>query len=324
MKTLVTGGTGFIGSHLVDKLLEQGREVRVLAKPDSEHLYRLEGKPVEIVYGNVRNKKDCKKATENCDIVYHLAAVFGATVKKSEEYQQVNVKGTENMIQASLDKGAKKFICCSSIAAIGAHEKTPIRDDFAYNPMDAYGVSKMEQEQIAFRALEENGLKTSCPRPGMVYGERDDRANTHFFRLIRKRQFPLIGKGEKKLSFVYVQNVVDGILLGEKKQAVGKGYFLTQEPITLKEFSCKIAEEFGVGKPIQIPYWLAYYGIMPFEKIAKLFGHDLPINTRRIKRLTQDTVFSHEKAQKLLGYNPKISQQEGIKKTVKWLKENEK
>ena len=318
MTILITGATGFIGSHLVGELLEKKEKVRVLVRKTSR-TERLEKLGVEICYGSLEDIDSLIKATKNIETVYHLAAMLGSPEITYNQLYEVNVKGTENLIKACTKNKAKRFVYISSVAAMGP-TKNMADETTKCNPNTDYDKTKYFSEL----AVKKSELDWTIIRPTMVYGPGEIKNKAKMFRLIQKGFFAIIGNGKNLMSLVYVDNLIKGIILaGESKSSVKQTYIISdRNPYTMNEFVTAIARQEKVRTPFHIPVWLAYLGAFCF-RIISFFGIPQLLSVDRIKNMTMNHSFNISKAINELGYNPNISLEEGIKKTVQWYKEKE-
>ena len=316
MTILITGATGFIGSHLGEKLLKKKEKIRILARKTSRADW-LKKQGVEICYGSLEDINSLTKATKNVKIVYHLAAMLGSPEITYKQLYNVNVKGTQNLIEACTKNKVKRFVLISSVAAMGpakhmADEKTKC------NPVTDYDKTKYFSE-IAVR---KSKLDWTIIRPTMVYGPREIRNKAKMFRLIQKGMFFIIGNGKNLMSLVYVDNLVKGIILaGESKKSIRQTYIISdRNPYTMNEFITTIARQENVKTPIHLPVWIAYIGAF-FFRIFRIFGLPQILSKDRIKNMTMNHSFNISKAIKELNYNPETSLDEGVRRTVQWYKE---
>jgi len=322
MKALVTGGTGFIGSHLVDELLNRGYEVRCIVR-DTSNLKWLNGKDVEIFKGSLFDIDFLKKAVEDVDYVYHIAGVTKG--KNYQDYYRGNVETTQNLLEACLEnQKLKKFVLASSLAALGpGDDAIPVDETRQYNPITSYGKSKAEAEKVTLSFKDK--LPITIVRPPSVYGPRD----TYTFELFKYVKFgflPVVLSDDQILSLVYVSDLVDGfILAGENEQATGEIYFISSEKIyTWKEIEEAVLKAldkkvFRIKIPAPILYSVSFIS----ELIFKLQKKASPLNLEKIKDVRQKNwACSIEKAKKELGYTPKVSLEEGMRITINWYVEN--
>lgn len=328
MKAFITGINGFIGSNLATRLITEGQEVSGLVRKTSD-LSFLEGLKVKLFFGDLSNRVILDKATQGVDIVYHVAGL-ASDWGPIELFRKVNVEGTKNLLESSLNSGVKRFIFISSAAVHGFGSFHNATED---SPKTAtifpYCITKKEAEDLVNRFHRETGLPTLIIRPGNVFGPRDRVTFVKMAELLEKRQMVYINRGRPLTCPTYVENLVDAILLaGSRKDTEGETFIITDGlKITWKEYFDKIAEKLGVGRPLfSAPYCLAYSAGAVCEAILKLFrSKKPPIITRyRIAIAGKDYHFSIEKARTKLGYRPKVSLDEAMERTVKWYKSNSK
>ena len=323
MKVFVTGGTGFTGRYLVTRLLKEGNEVCVLVRrfSNTEKLKKL---GVNLVLGDVRDKKLVNNVVKDMDTVYHLAAVWreGGGIPKSV-FWDVNVTGTKNLLEASLQANIERFIQCSTCGVLGHIANPPADETFPYNPGDIYQRTKCEGEKLALEHFHKKGLAGVVVRPTGIYGPGDLRF-LKLFKSIYDGKFIMVGKGDVLYHLVYIDDLVEGIMLcGKKKNAIGQIYIIGgEEYVSLNELVSLIARNLDVPVPPKnfpffLPVWTA---ALACEIVCKPFGINPPIFRRRVDIFRKNRAFDISKARKELGYKPKVSLEEGIKKMAKWYK----
>jgi nucleoside-diphosphate-sugar epimerase len=275
MRILVTGGTGFIGSHLVEALVSKGNEVRCIVRGESD-TGLLEKLGVELFHGDVTDRKSLGKCARDADVVYHLVGI-GDVVSMSEDayrkFYKINVLGTKNLIEECLDSGIKKFVYMSSVAAIGVITGGVIDEKTKCRPFTAYERSKHEAESLVLGYFEENGFPAAIVRPPMVYGERGEGEVLMMSRLIRRHVLPIIGSGNNLMSLTYVGNVVQGsVLAGESRKSSGETYILSdKKSYRVNRVVETIAKALGVRMAgFHVPVFLANLGALLNEEEDKL------------------------------------------------------
>ena len=322
MRVAVTGGTGFIGSHLVEKLVSQVDAVRVLVRKssDTEVLERL---GVDLVYGDVLNFESVERLVKDVDVVYHAAAkVYGGS---ASEILKVNSEGTVNVLDACVGGSIDRFVYTSSIGVMGSIGNPPEDETCLYNPRSPYDKSKCEAEKTALVYCREKGVPVVVVRPTVVYGPR----NLYLLRLyqmIQNGDFRIIGSMSNLMHPCYIENCVDGIsLAAEKPKAVGQVYIIGDEkPVTWLEYVNAVAEEIGVNKPSKhIPVWVLK-AVAGFSELKSwMFGSEPYLTRYWVDEVTKNFAYDITKAKNELDYNPKISLREGVSRTVKWYKQND-
>ena len=324
LKALVTGGTGFIGSHLVEALLQRGAEVRCLVRNRSD-LKWLRGLPIELTDGDCSDLTSLQEAVKGVDQVFHLAGVTRAL--KEETYFEVNANGTENLIHACLEKNPhlQKFIYLSSQAAAGPCQKGGRKKESdSCEPVSSYGRSKRRGEEFCLEHVRE--IPLIILRPSAVYGPRD-RDVYVFFKTLTKRIKPSFSRQEQHISLCYVQDIVQATLLAsDSRGCEGEIFFLSDgHDYRFDQIGDIFEEAMEIhAYRIHIPGWVVW-GIASFsEFLSKFSGKPPLINKGKVEEMVQKNwLCDITKAKTLLGFEPCLSLAEGIKITYEWyLKEN--
>ena len=315
MKMFITGGAGFIGSHLVDLLLEKGHSVKILVRPE-ETLENVEGKNIEVVRGDVCDRDLLMRETPNTDIIYHLAARTDLDGTNLEDYRD-NIEGTRAVVEAAEHASVKRLVFYSSMLATSmTGTREPIDETRADPAPNRYGESKRLGEAIVLNAK----VPTTVIRPTMVYGPRERSTMRAYFNAIRKGRFFLIGPDVWQ-SFCFVKNLVEGTYQASlSKEAVGEVFFISDvRPYTLREFSFVAAKAWGRSLfPYSVPYPLAMtiaYGLLLLRGIT---GIKVPLFPSRVRTMTTNYVYSIEKARRTFNYNPPYSLEDALRETAAW------
>ncbi|MBN1560735.1 NAD-dependent epimerase/dehydratase family protein [candidate division KSB1 bacterium] len=319
MKALVTGASGFTGGYMVKNLLAHDYAVRVFVRPQRD-LAALRDLPVEFAYGELQNKSQVLRAVDGVDVVFHIAALYRAANVPDSAYWDVNVTGTENLLEAALAAGVNRFLHCSTCGVHGHIKNPPADENAPIEPEDIYQTTKYEGEKLARRYHEKHGLPVTIVRPVGIYGPGDARM-LKLYKSIQKRRFIMFGNGQVLYHLTFVTDTVEGFrLAAEKEIAIGQTYIIAGESYTtLMGFATMVAEELGV-RPL---YWMP--PVRPLEIVAHLcekvcipFRLQPPIYPRRVHIFTHDRAFDISKAKHELGYTPQVSMREGIKRTADW------
>lgn len=321
MKAFVTGGTGFIGSHLVEALIESDTyaEVRCLVRSDEKWLKNMDFNKVK---GDLYSLNVISEALEDVDTLFHLAGVVKAPSWSA--FERANVNATEDLIRIAEKKGVKKIVVLSSLAAAGPAEEPerPKTEKDPMHPVSMYGKSKKMMEQVIHEvAAGHDQLSVSILRPPAVYGPREDQIYT-FFKMLSNRLCPIIGDGTRpRVSLVYVKDVVDATLKAAEHNRAGvETYFISGKRIhTWNEIRGTAEEVLGKkAVPIYIKPGTVKKVAGFVENVASLFGIYPVINREKANEMILEWTCSIEKAQKELGYNPRYSLAEGISRTIHW------
>ncbi len=320
MKALVTGSNGFIGSFLVEKLIATNYEVRCLVRQTSNRRW-LNGLDVEFYYGELRDETSLKGAVNDVGIVYHLAGVTRGL--REQDYMEGNYKATKNLLSACMQSEHElKFVYVSSQSAGGPSlSNESLTEEQAQHPISMYGRSKYMAEQAVLEFAKTR--PATILRPPSVYGPRDVDFLT-LFKSARSGFLPVMGKGEQKISIVHVADAVDGILLaGTQSKANGELFFITSdEDVRYSELLHTISETMGVKtRLVPLPY--AIVKTVAAASTAASFISKKPtiLNMDKYKEMRQAAwLCSNQKAKRVLGFQPKIQLEEGMRQTAEWYK----
>ena len=324
LRVLVTGATGFIGSHLVERLLLREHEVLCLVRKTSvlKHLKKID---VKIIYGDLTDKKSLKnQLNTDADVVFHLAGILGEWGIPEEAYWKINVEGTKNTLDLFTQTDIKRFVYSSSAGVLGPLKKPPADENFPLNPSNIYERTKAEAEKIVLACYYATGFPITIVRPEFVYGQRDMHT-LGLFKAIQKGMFQIVGDGNSTLHPTYIDDLIQGFeLCIDKQRAIGEIYMIAGERyVTVRELTIKIAKALQVRPPtIDIPIWLANTMAFMMETSAHIFNFQPPLTRSRVRFFTQNRGCDISKARRELGYEPMIILEEGLKRTVDWYRKN--
>ncbi|MEX1062743.1 MAG: NAD(P)-dependent oxidoreductase [Balneolaceae bacterium] len=321
MRAFVTGGTGFIGSHLADRLMEENAvtEVRCLVRNREKW---LRDKSYTKIEGDLADTSVLTKALEGVDVLFHAAALVKAPTR--EEYKKANVDATVNIVRIAAERGVKKIVILSSLAAAGPSSGRPLTEEDPLRPISMYGESKKNMEQSILNT-DTKGLSISILRPPAVYGPRENQIYT-WFRLVNKGICPIVGDGKKpQLSMIYISDLIDGIWLAANESVPGvRSYFITGPDINnwnqIKNISSKVLAR----KPVPLyirPGWVRQLAGL-VESTASAFGAYPVFNREKANEMVLEWTCTSDKAAAELHYIPKISLETGISQTIHWYKKN--
>jgi nucleoside-diphosphate-sugar epimerase len=322
MKVLVTGATGFVGSHLTETLVGAGYELRVLARPTSD-MSVFKNLDVEIVQGDITDAAAVERAVSGCRHVYHLAAKTSHTRVSQNQYYLVNVKGTDIVARAAVKANVDRLIYCSSGGVYGTITSPPVDEKTKPNPNSLYSESKLLGEDVALDYQKKHGLPIVIARITSVFGPRSVTNWLGLVKAINTKGFRIIGTGDNHFHVGYISDIVDGIRrCGEVQGIEGECYLIAgKEPVKVKQLVAMIAHELGISDPhARLPAGPFRVFSSLSEAMFRRFGVEVPPGQRYRLFLT-DNVFDISKAQKELGYYPRVSTREGIQQMVKWYRE---
>jgi len=333
---LITGGTGLLGSHIIEKLISLKQPVRVLVRKTSD-LTWLKTQPtelVEMIEGDVTDRASLDKAMKGVTCVYHAAARVGDWGPWAE-FVQITIEGTRNVLEAAIHAGVDRFIHVSSISVYGHpdgegkvfDETAPL--GFNLHKWSYYSRAKVQAEHIIWDAHKNGKIRITVIRPSWLYGPRDRATMTRLFRMIRSKRVKLLGDGENRLNVVYAGNVAEAaITAAGKDSAVGEAYNCSNDGVmTQKQYYNMLADALG-EPPITrvVPYALAKKIALLLECIWHLFNiKSPPMFTRySVWLMGRRCFFSEAKARRELDWQPTVPYETGIPMTVRWFQDLER
>lgn len=313
---LVTGGTGFMGRHLVICLHTHGYRVRVLTRKPSDQLQDLMNQGIEIVQGDIRDHTAVRQALDGVDIVFHLAG----EKRKPQEFASVNIEGTRNLLEACSTSNIKRVVHVSSVGVTGWVLNELITEEVPCCPQNEYERTKYAAEEIALQFYLERKLPLTVIRPANVFGDLDpEKQLLTLMRLIQSGQFRFIGDGNAMLNYVYVGDVAEACwLVSTQHSTIGQVYIVS-DPCSLKEFVEVIARELGIATPHRrVPVWLAYAAAAGFEAASRTLGRSFSLTLNKVRAARSKQVYSSAKLRRECPGWPSIGWKEGVRRTVAW------
>lgn len=324
MRVLVTGGKGFIGTHLVRRLAAACHEVAVLDPNPGLGDAELAALGVTLLSGSVSDPAAVDAAIAGSDVVYHLASPFGNILLPDREYDDVEVRGTRLVLEAAERHGVRRVVQCSTQGVHGivrgiGDEESPIA------PRDHYCVSKSLAEAVC-REFVARGLDVVVIRPTSVYGPGDVRGWLSLYRMVSKGRFVMVGSGRTLNHPVYVDDLVDLFLrAAESPAARGRTYIGGGDrAVTLTELVNRVAESLGIEVDIiRFPsYSVAWLGAAAVELTCKPLGVKPPVFRRRLSWFRTNRAFRIDRARTELGYDPQVPLSLGLARTGQWYRAN--
>jgi len=316
--TLITGATGFIAGHLIERLLAEGAPVRGTARrPD---VLALAARP-QIVQADLLDAISLTRAAAGCRAVVHTAAWTGGPELPAELAWRTNVEGTANVLAAARTAGVERFIYISSVAVYGVN-RAPLLDETAPTPPvgQAYPDSKIAAEKL----VQESGLPYVIVRPASTYGPRGTAWTLGPIEAIKAGRLVLLGRDTGLVTPGYIDNVVDGLLLAlAHPAALGQTFNLCDDrAVTYREFYLAYARMLGKDRLPTVPGWFARLARTAPASLARRALRRPSIGLWSLHFRRNPSQFSVEKAKRVLGYAPRVDFAEGMRRTEAWLLAN--
>ena len=323
MLTLVTGGTGFTGSHLVRRLRDRGDVVRVLDSAPGLFANDLQAMGAEITFGSVTDEATVNRLMVGVEQVFHVAAVFRQINLPDHVYHEVNTIGTRIVGEAALRHGVNSFVYCSTQGVHGDIRSSPGNEDSPIRPEDYYQRTKYEGEE-EISALVTHGLPATTIRPMAIYGPGDPARFLHLFRTIKRGYFLMFGDGQTLYHPLYIDNLIDAFELAAAKPGSGEVYLIGDAKYySLNDLVEAVAMSMGQQvKIFHLPFQPLWVAAVVCETICGWLAVEPPLFRRRADWFRQNRAFSIDKARQGLNYQPRIDLHAGLARTAEWYRAN--
>lgn len=324
MNALVTGGTGFTGSHLVRRLLAEGWDAIVLDHKPGMFAEELETEGADVRIGSVTDPEALRSASEGQDVIFHLAAAFRDMTAPRDTYWNVNVEGTRNVLEAAVEHQVSKVVYCSTQGVHGHVDNPPGDETTPVEPEDYYQETKYEGELVCQEYIED-GLDVTIIRPTAIYGPGDPGRFLMLFKMAKTGNFLMFGDGKTTYHPVYIENLVDLFLLAARHpRSSGETYIgADRNYYTLNDLVREVGRAIDVDVRIRhLPFWPMWAVSAAVEAVCKPLGISPPLFRRRADWFRQVRAFRIDKAVEELGYEPRVDLPEGLRRTAQWYKEN--
>ena len=324
MRVLLTGATGFFGSHIAEQLARDGHTVRVLVRRTSDRSF-LRSLECEEALGDVTQPDTLPAAVEGVEAVVHAAGLVKA--RSPQEFEAVNAQGTANLLSA-LDSTnrLRRFVYISSLAAHGPSEDGRPRPlDAPPQPVTAYGRSKLRAEKLV-RSWAGDARSAAIIRPPVIYGPRD-RELLPFFRLTRWRLAPLLGNGTNAISLVYVEDAARAAALAvaAADEAPSATYTVDDGAVyTWRDLLAAVEQAVGrKALPLPSPVWAFTAAAFVSQTYGRLRGKAVTFTPDKVREMRQRYwVCSHEQISRNLGWQPQVGLSEGTALTAAWYRQH--
>ena len=323
MTALVTGGTGFTGSHLVRRLLAAGYDVRVLDAARGLFADELTSLGAQLTIGSVTDDALVDRLTAGADRVFHVAAVFRQINLARSVYRSVNRIGTRIVGEAALRHGVDSFVYCSTQGVHGNITAPPGDESSPVAPEDYYQQTKYEGE-LEIAALVARGLPATTLRPTAIYGPGDPARFLFLFRAVERGRFLMFGDGRTLYHPLYIDNLVDAFVLAGERPGRGETYLVGDELYcSLNDLVAAVAASLKrTVRTVHLPFgplWVAACGC---EAVCRPFGVEPPLFRRRADWFRQNRAFRIDKARRELGYRPAVDLSAGLARTGAWYRDH--
>ena len=323
MKVLVTGSTGFIGEALTRKLLERGDDVRALVR-DPAKLTTVGLDISDVVQGDITDAQAVDKAVQGVEVVYAIAGTFREPNLSDERYYEVNVEAVRIMVEAAKRHGVKRVVHCSTCGIHGSIKGMPANENYPIKPVGIYEQTKAAGEKLALAYGKQNGLEVVVLRPTPVYGPGDTRL-LKLFKLVNKQRIILLGPGTAGYHLVYIDDLSDAfILAGTAQKARGEAFLIGGGELpSLNQLIVRLGKVLGKQNQqvIRLPAWPFWLAGWACEIICRPIGVNPPLYRRRVDFFTNNRAYIIDKARNLLGYDPKVSMEDGLSRTAQWYRD---
>jgi dihydroflavonol-4-reductase len=320
-EVLITGASGCIGGAVARRLRQAGVPVRALVRPSSD-VAVLEAIGARLVTGDVRDAAAVDAAAAGVERIFHFAGLLGTARLPDRDYVDVHVGGTANVLAAAAKHGVGRVVHGSTIGVHGSVREIPCHEDTPFNPGDHYQRTKLEGERLAQEAAK-RGQPVTIVRPASVYGPGDRRL-LKLFRLLRKGRFVMFGSGRSRWHPIYIDDLVDGLLLAAgRPQALGRTYILAgPRDVSLAEWIEEVARATGGRAPrLRLPYPMLYGASVLCEAVCRPLGIEPPLHRRRASFFVNERAFTTRRAAAELGFRPTVDIPEGVRRTAAWYRE---
>ena len=327
MKTLITGATGFLGGALAHRLHSMGWDVTALGRNPAK-LNELEAAGMKPLRVDISKKDEVTASFSDFELVFHCAA-FPSPWGSFEKFHQANVIGTRNVVQACLENNVKRLVYVSTPSLYFDHNsRINVREtDLLPKPISNYAATKLLAEEEVDKGFA-NGLAAISIRPRALFGEGDTVIFPRLIPRLESGRLPILGDGDNIVDLTYIQNVVDALVLCAESPAntLGKKYNISNgEPVKIWKLVERICDELNLPHPKRkVSHRTASAAASVLEFIYSLIpsSPEPPLTRVSVSMMANSTTLDISAARNELGYQPKVSVEEGVQKFLKWWKES--
>lgn len=329
MQIFVTGATGFIGAHFVERALDEGHAITGMYRSNGgrrdECIAYLTERGARLRRGDVLHFDSIVEAMRGADCVCHFAAAFREPGADQDFFDRINVAGTANVVKAASRLGVKRFVLCSTAGIYGQRVSGIIDESTPIRPWNNYERSKLASEKEVREAARAAGMQYVILRPTAVYGPRDERL-LKLFRSVAKGRFPLFGAGAGRRHMIYVTDLAEAFLLACTAPSAANQELIVAGPravplADLLQTLANVANRRAFGPRLPLKPMLALAGVV--EDICARLKVKPPIYRRRMDFYLNDAAFDSKRAQALLGWRPKVDLDEGLASTMRSVRDDD-
>jgi nucleoside-diphosphate-sugar epimerase len=317
LKVALTGASGYTGARLLKALTARGDQVAALVRSESTTAALLSS-GARLVEGDLGDPLALGRLVEGMDAVLHVAAVYRTAGHPDAYYREVNVAGTERLLEEAARARLGRFVHTSTVGVHGHVANPPADETSPLAPGDVYQRTKAEAEALVLEFGRRRGLPVTVVRPGAIYGPGETRL-LKLFRAIARGRYAIVGSGRPFYHPVYIDDLVEGFLLALDHPAAAGQAFIVAGPryVSQRELATLVAKATG-GRilPFRVPAWPLQVAGALCEAACVPFGIDPPLHRRRVEFWVKSRAFSIDKARRLLGYAPKVDLEDGLARTV--------
>lgn len=316
MKVLVTGATGFIGRHLVQRLLGQSASVRVVTRNPSRLPVQWRGR-VEVVVGDLLDAKIQIAATKGIGCIYSLA---GET-QDASLMRAINVGAMHGLLKAAAQAGVKRIVHLSSVGVIGARGAGVVTEEMPCRPQTLYEQTKLDGERVVLGYAQSGGIEGVVLRPTIIFGDGNERVGDsllEWLRALHRRRFVFIGK-KGVANYIYVGDVVESLLRLAEISVSRPAVFIAADSVLISDFVRAMAQALGVATPsVRLPVWVASTLGTIVQLANRVIGTPAPLTLSRVRALSCEAMFSGDKLIREVGAPFPFGYRKGLDLTVQW------
>jgi nucleoside-diphosphate-sugar epimerase len=322
MKALVTGATGFTGGHMARWLRSKGDDVRVMVR-DPAKASALAAQGIDVIAGDLTDTPSLHRAAAGREVIYNIAALYRTAGLPVDSYRQVNAVAVASVVDAAAASGVRRVVQCSTVGVHGHIDGPPANEDAPLAPGDVYQDTKLEGERLGAAAAARDGIEFVIARPSGIYGEGDRRL-FKLFGKVAERRFVLLGDGQIHYHLTYVEDVCEGLrLCGVTPAAAGRTYIIAGAEVPTLRQVMDLTADIAQVPPTRwrLPVWPVWLAGALCEAACKPFGISPPLYRRRVDFFTKSRAFDISRARRELGFDPRVSLRDGIRRTLEWYRE---